>query len=177
MTVRISAPYDVDAIRAFVSTVPEPERAFYKDNGTDEELVQRWSESDPLRLISVADDGAIRGIIGIRRGQGMSSHVGEIMLVVSPVYRRQGVASELVKNVIVEAMRAGVTHIFVEVTAQQQAMIDMFRTFGFTGEALLRGFIKEPDGQLQDLIMLTNRVEDNWSAASAVGLDIDGELE
>ncbi len=177
MTVRITAPYDIDALGAFVRAVPEPERAFYKDDGTDEELAQRWSESDPLRLISVSDDGAVRGIIGIRRGQGKSAHVGEIMLVVHPRYRRQGVASELVKGAVVEAMRAGITHIFVEVTANHQSMIDMFRTFGFTGEALLRGFIKEADGQLLDLIMLTNRVEENWAAANAVGLDVDGELE
>lgn len=74
-------------------------------------------------------------------------------------------------------MRAGVTHSFVEVTANQQSMIDMLRTFGFTGEALLRGFIKEADGQLLDLIMLTNRVEENWAAANLVGLDVSGELE
>ncbi len=177
MTVRNSTPHDRDALRAFVRAVPEPERAFYKDDGTDEDLARRWSETSPLRLISINDDGIVRGIIVIRRGQGKSAHVGEIMLVVHPDYRRQGVASDLVKNAVVEAIRAGVTHIFVEVSAKQQAMIDMFRTFGFTGEALLRGFIKEPDGELRDLIMLTNRVEENWAAANTVGLDMDGQLE
>lgn len=176
MTMQNPVPSDHDAILTFVRAVPEPERAFYKDDGTDDELAKRWSQTDPLRLISVDDDGTVRGIIGIRRGQGKSAHVGEIMLVVHPDYRRQGVASGLVKSAIVEAMRADVTHIFVQVTAKQQSMIDMFRTLGFTGEALLRGFIKESDGQLDDLIMLTNRVEENWAAANAIGLDLDGEL-
>ena len=176
MTIRVTTADDRSAVDKFVLAIPEAERSFYKEDAGNEELGSRWSTTDPLRLIKVGDDGTVHGLIRVRRGQGQSSHVGEIMLVVHPAHRRAGAASALVKAVVVEGMKAGLTHIFVEVTAAQTATIGMFQKFGFTGEALLRGFIKDGSGELHDLIMMTHRVEENWAAANAIGLDVEGEL-
>lgn len=177
MTIRSCEPGDKAAIEAYLGSIPDRERAFYKTGGSNAELAAQWAESsDPLRLVDVADDGAVRGMIGIRRGRGQSAHTGEITLLVDPSYRRQNVATGLVQAVIGEAMKQGLSHVYVEVTAEHTATLGMFRKLGFEGEALLRGFIKSADGELRDLIMMTNRIEENWAAAQLIGLDAGDEL-
>lgn len=177
MTIRTCQTGDKTAIETYLGAIPELERAFYKTEGDDAELAAQWSDSaDPLRLLDVNEDGAVRGMISIRRGRGQSAHTGEITLMVDPSFRRQNVATGLVRAVVGEGMKVGLTHIFVEVTAEHTATLGMFRKLGFEGEALLQGFIKNEDGELRDLIMMTNRVEDNWAAAQLIGLGSGDEL-
>lgn len=177
MSIRTCESGDKAAIETYLGHIPELERAFYKTEGDDAELAAQWSDyPDPLRLLDVADDGAVRGMISIRRGRGQSAHTGEITLMVDPTFRRQNVATRLVQAVVGEGMKEGLTHIFVEVTAEHTATLGMFRKLGFEGEALLQGFIKTEDGELRDLIMMTNRVEENWAAAQLVGIDLGDEL-
>ncbi|WP_153503683.1 GNAT family N-acetyltransferase [Cumulibacter manganitolerans] len=172
MTIRTCEPGDQEALEAFLRTIPEQERAFHKAEGADAALAAEWSsQRDPLRLVDVADDGVVRGMIGIRRGRGMSAHTGEITLLVDPAFRQQQIATNLVVAAIGEALKAGLSHVFVEVTAEHTATVGMFRKLGFEAEALLQGFIKRRDGELQDLIMMTNRLEENWAAAQLVGLE------
>lgn len=177
MTIRHCEPGDQAAIEAYLNKIPEHERAFYKTEGDNAELAAAWSQHpDPLRLLDVTDDGVVRGMVGIRRGRGQSAHTGEITLMVDPAFRRQNVATALVQAIVGEGMKEGLTHIYVEVTAEHTATLGMFRKLGFEGEALLQGFIKNRDGELRDLIMMTNRIEDNWAAVQLVGLDSGDEL-
>lgn len=177
MTIRTCEPADRSAIETFLGNIPEGERAFYKTEGENVDLAAQWSaHPDPLRLVDVGDDGVVRGMVGIRRGRGQSAHTGEIALMVDPRFRRQNIATGLVREVVGEAMKEGLTHIFVEVTAEHTATLGMFRKLGFEGEALLQGFIKNKDGELRDLIMMTNRVEENWAAAQLIGIDSGDEL-
>lgn len=177
MTIRTCLPGDAPAIRAYLGNIPEHERAFYKTESSDAELAEAWSTAgDPLRLLDITEDGVVRGVIGIRRGRGQSAHTGEINLLVDPAFRRQNVATGLVRSVIGAAMKAELSHIYVEVTAEHTATLAMFRSLGFEGEALLQGFIKDKQGQLQDLIMMTNRIEENWAAAQLLGIDAGDEL-
>lgn len=178
MTIRICAPSDRNAIETYLRNIPELERAFYKNEGDDADLAAGWAaQADPLRLVDVTDDGVIRGMVGVRQGRGQSAHTGEITLMVDPAFRGQNVATRLVRAVIGEAMKQRLTHIFVEVTAEHTATLGMFRKLGFEGEALLQGFIRTPEGELRDLIMMTNRVEENWAAAQLVGIDSGDELQ
>ncbi|MFV0535394.1 MAG: GNAT family N-acetyltransferase [Cumulibacter sp.] len=177
MTIRTCRPSDTDAIATYLRSIPEAERAFGKTEDADANLAATWAKTaDPLRLLDVTADGTVRGMIGVRRGRGQSAHTGEITLMVDPAYRRQKVATGLARAALGAAIAEGLTHVFVEVTAEHTATLGMFGKLGFEGEALLRGFIKARDGELRDLIMMTNRIEENWAAAHLIGLDGDDTL-
>ncbi len=61
--------------------------------------------------------------------------------------------------------------IVVEVVADQTPAIAMFQKLGFSGEALLRDYVRDRSGELRDLILLAHSVEDGSSAMATLGID------
>ena len=59
----------------------------------------------------------------------------------------------------------------VEVVAEQEGAVAMFGGLGFQAEGLLRDHVRDRDGELRDLILLSHSVEDAWSAMETVGID------
>ena len=47
----------------------------------------------------------------------------------------------------------------------------MFQKLGFSGEALLRDYVRDRSGELRDLILLAHSVEDESSAMATLGID------
>ena len=47
----------------------------------------------------------------------------------------------------------------------------MFSGLGFQAEGLLRDHVRDRDGELRDLILLSHSVADAWSAMETAGID------
>jgi hypothetical protein len=47
----------------------------------------------------------------------------------------------------------------------------VFRRLDFEGEALLRGHVRDRDGELHDVLVLAHFAEENSSILSSLGLD------
>ena len=72
---------------------------------------------------------------------------------------------------LLEALRAGLRKVVVEVVADEHSAIALFRRLGFEPEALLRDHIRDRDGRLRDLVLLAHPVEDNWGIMAATGVE------
>jgi hypothetical protein len=68
------------------------------------------------------------------------------------------------------ALELECSHVCVEVVAAQEALIDMFRRLGFQPEALFNDFVRDGGGDYHDLMVLTHRADENWSALAGLGL-------
>ena len=169
MPIREVSRTDTSALLAFLDSIPDPDRAFLKDDAQPEALVERWIRTAAPPLVAV-DGDAVLGMVGIRQGAGASRHVGEITLLVDPRARRRGVGSSLAHVALLRAVQAGMTHIFVEVSAEQVGTIRMFERLGFTPEALLRDFVRDTNGDHHDLIVMTHAVMEHWAEAQLLGL-------
>jgi RimJ/RimL family protein N-acetyltransferase len=71
---------------------------------------------------------------------------------------------------VLEAVEMGLAKLVVEVVADQQALIAMFRALGFEPEALLTGQVRDRAGEFRDLIVLSNTVEQQFAAMAAAGI-------
>jgi ribosomal protein S18 acetylase RimI-like enzyme len=69
------------------------------------------------------------------------------------------VGRALACHALTEAARAGRHKVVVEVAADQEHALAMFRSLGFTGEAVLRDHIRDGNGKLHDLVMLAHYVD------------------
>jgi RimJ/RimL family protein N-acetyltransferase len=177
MTIEPFQPVFEEPLLRLLHGAPDQDRNFFKVDVSDTEALQRWlNEPRACRFVARNGGGEIVGEVAVIRGLGWSAHVGELELIVAPSHRRKAYGRRLAQRALAEALQLGLTHIYVQVAAEQFALVAMFQEIGFEPEALLRDFICDRNGESHDLIMLTHRVEQTWSELLTLGIDEDVEM-
>jgi GNAT superfamily N-acetyltransferase len=138
MEIRPLVPADEEALGSFLRRIPEGDRTFFKEAVDDREVVAAWSRPGAARWIAVEGDRVL-GYAAVVPLHAWSSHVGEIRLIVDPDRRGEGVGRTLAQRATLVALQLGLSKLVVEVLANQEATVAMFRSLGFDPEALLTG--------------------------------------
>jgi ribosomal protein S18 acetylase RimI-like enzyme len=168
--IRRLAPGDEAALDAFLAAIPPGDRTFIKEDVADPSAARAWiADTATARAVATGGDEIV-GLVAMIPGVGWSSHVGDLRLVVHPGHRRRGVGTGLARWAVLEATRMGLLKLVVEVVAEQDAAVAMFQGLGFEGEALLTDHIRDRDGNLRDLLLLSHRVDRNWAGLTTFGL-------
>lgn len=171
MTVAIR-PYeseDADQVRTFFLAVPEGDRAFFKEDVTDPLVVAQRVSGDGVVRLGVDGDDVV-AFASLSPGVARASHVADLRLVVADSARRQGLGQRLAQELLLQALRHEFLKVTVDVAADNQPAIDMFRRLGFDPEGLLRGQLRDATGQLRDVVSLAFLVEDQMSAMALSGI-------
>ena len=171
MEIRNPTREDLDALLDFFERVPEGERTFFKEQVLDRSTVEGWLTSDRGRRGLAFDDGRVVGYVAVVRLSGWSDHVGDVRLVVDPERRAQGLGRTLARWALLQAVECGLTKLTVEVVAEQERAVAMFSALGFRAEGLLLDHVRDHDGVLRDLVLLSHPVADSWSAMETAGID------
>jgi ribosomal protein S18 acetylase RimI-like enzyme len=169
MEIRALEPRDREAMEHFFARVPDGDRTFFKENVDDPEVVARWVGPGTGRCIAVEEDTVV-GSAALVPLTGWSSHVAELRVVVDPGHRGRGVGRALARHAVLEALDLGLKKLVVEVIADQQSAISLFRSLGFDPEALLKDHVRDQSGELRDLMILAHAVEETYRAMAAAGL-------
>ncbi len=106
----------------------------------------------------------------IAPGTGGPPHVSELLLIVHPAYRGQGLAKDLARAALRAAVERGALVVTVEALAQQQSVINLFRGLGFVPEALLTDHVQDAHGELHDLVKLVHSVRGTAAGTATIGL-------
>jgi L-amino acid N-acyltransferase YncA len=170
MEVRRIEPADRPALERFLDAIPDADRTFLKEDVGDPEVVAAWVRPGEARSIAVRDDGEVAGYVAVIPLHGWSSHVGEVRLVVVPGERGHGVGRTLARHAVLEALALGLAKLVVEVVADQEALVGMFRELGFEPEALLTDHVRVRSGELRDLLVLAHSVAQQWASMSTAGI-------
>src|SRR5205807_2023056 len=115
------------ALARFFDRIPESDRTFLKEDVADPQVVAEWARPGAARAIAVADDGTVVGSVAVVPLHGWSSHVGEVRLVVDPEHRGRGVGRALARRAVLDALDLSLAKVVVEVIADQDALVEMFR--------------------------------------------------
>jgi GNAT superfamily N-acetyltransferase len=165
-------PDRCDALLRFFDGLPEGDLTFIREEVHDPETVRSWASGPGAGGRWVAVDGPdVTGYVAVRPLPGWSDHVGEVRLVVDPQHRGQGVGRMLARWALLQALDCDLKKLTVEVVAEQEGAVAMFGGLGFQAEGLLRDHVRDRDGELRDLILLSHSVEDAWSAMETAGID------
>lgn len=169
IAIRPYATDDADQVRAFFLAVPESDRAFFKEDVTDPLVIAQRVAGDGVVRLAVDGDDVV-AFASLSPGVARASHVADLRLVVADSARRQGLGQRLAQVLLIEALRHEFLKVTVDVAADNQSAIDMFRRLGFDPEGLLRGQLRDGHGQLRDVVALALLVEDQMSAMALAGI-------
>jgi ribosomal protein S18 acetylase RimI-like enzyme len=160
---------DGEALVRFISRIPEADRTFFKEDVEASAVIDAWTHPGPARAVAVAA-GEIVGYVAVVPLHGWSDHVGEVRLIVDPGHRGRGIGRALARRAVLEAVALDLRKMVVEVVADQEPTIAMFRALGFDPEALLTDHVRDQSGAVRDLMILAQSVEAQWSAMSVAGI-------
>jgi len=155
-------PDDATALAAFVATLPAHDLLFLRRDISHPKVIAAWMDAlRDGRLVSLAAraGGAIVGCSAIVIDElSWSRHVGELRVLVGPALRGTGLGRELIQQSFAQALELGLAKLCAQMTIDQQSAIGLFEELGFRAEALLRKHVKDRDGRLHDLALLSHDV-------------------
>jgi len=170
-TIELMVPAHTEAMTRFFRGVSGDDRAFFKEDLSEPDLVSRWlTETSTSRF--VARDGAdVLGYLAVIPGTDRFRHVTELRVVVRGDCRRRGVGTGLARHgVAVAVQEGGASKIFVDVPAPQKDGATMFLNLGFVPEAMLREHVEDQTGARHDLWVFSHFVDDNRDALELMGI-------
>jgi L-amino acid N-acyltransferase YncA len=172
MDIRPVEPRDRDRLAAFFQRIPEGDRTFFKEDVLDPESVAAWTtDRHNRRQLALTPAGDVVGYVAVFPGVGWSSHVAELRVVVDPAARGDGLGRALARAGFLTGLDLGLAKLVVEVIADQTAPINMFQGLGFEPEALLKDHVRDRDGELRDLVVLSHAVASTWSSMATIGME------
>ena len=169
MDIRPIEPADEAALIRFFERIPESDRTFLKEDVSDPAVLAAWATPGAARTIAV-QHGEVVGSVAVVPLHGWSSHVGEVRLVVDPEHRGHGLGRALARRAVLAALELRLSKLVVDVIADQTALIGMFRSLGFEPEALLTDHVRDRTGEVRDLMVLAQAVEEQFSALTTAGI-------
>jgi RimJ/RimL family protein N-acetyltransferase len=169
------APGDGDALAAFAAALPAHDLLFLRRDISQPKVIAAWMQAIAEgRLHSLAARDAQGVLVGctaiVVDALSWSRHVGELRVLVAPAWRGKGLGRVLIQECFAQALELGLDKLVAQMTVDQEAAIAVFEELGFRAEALLRDHVKDRDGQLHDLALLSHDVRAVQARMQAYGV-------
>lgn len=158
--------FDESALKAFFDHLPEHEIESLRDDVRDPETISHWVKTLDYRRVFplVALNESSESIVGVSTLHFMSGvhrHIAEIRVVVSKEYRKLGLGSALIKELVQVGTRAGLYFIRAEIHADNQLAVKAFRQLGFEVKCTLDDHFMTRTGKTRDVVLMLKRLRAN----------------
>jgi RimJ/RimL family protein N-acetyltransferase len=167
-------PADAEALAAFAAALPPHDLLFLRRDISHPKVVSAWMQAiaeGRLHSLGVREGDALVGCSAIVVDNlSWSRHVGELRVLVAPSWRGRGLGRALIQHCFAQALELGLDKLVAQMTVDQVAAIAVFEELGFRAEALLRDHVKDREGQLHDLVLLSHDVAAVQSRLRAYGV-------
>lgn len=157
---------DMDDLVHFFQNLPTKERMYLRiDVMKPENIAKRFGQInyDNMFPLIAINDGQIVAIGTIFRSLfGWMRNLGELRVVVSPKYQRQGLCTILTKELFFHALTTDMYKIQAELMENQKSAISCFERLGFKQEARLKKHVTDIKGNRHDLIIMSLDIQEMW---------------
>lgn len=159
---------DEGAVLLFTRALRPNELLFLPTDMTQPANVRTWIEDSiagrSLSTLALVDDKIVAYCTIARSPIAWMAHVADLRLIVASSARRRGLGRALTIEAVRNAVDSGVEKIVAEMTIEQTDAIAMFRRIGFQSEAVLRDHVRDRDGELHDLVIMSHHTAQLLSA-------------
>jgi L-amino acid N-acyltransferase YncA len=175
ITIRAFERDDVVAVGAFAAALPPHDLLFLSRDIQHARVIEAWAQSiadgEIESLIALDGSEVVATTAIVRDPLSWSPHVAEVRLLVAPAMRGHGLGRMLLDGSIALAGERGATKLIARMTPDQRGAIALFEESGFRGEAMLRDHVRDRDGQVFDLAILSLDIRRARNAKAAWGFD------
>ncbi|MFP3869579.1 MAG: N-acetyltransferase family protein [Syntrophobacteria bacterium] len=158
VTVRPLRKEDEKALHEYFSRLPLKDRLRLKDDVTDPKVIERWIydlDYDVVLPLVALDDGRIIANATLHFNQiGWTKHQAEIRITSDQEYRQKGLATHVIQELIEIAAYFGLEQLTAEIAPTLDTARTLFEKLGFWEAAVLKGFIKDMEGNQADLVLM-----------------------
>ncbi|MFT7722567.1 MAG: GNAT family N-acetyltransferase [Roseateles sp.] len=153
---------DGAALTDLVATLPPHDLLFLRRDLSHPKVIAAWmralDEGELASLVARADGRMVGCTAIFTDALSWSRHVGELRVLLDPAWRGRGLGRVLMQECFVQALALGLTKLVAQMTTDQRAAIAVFEELGFRAEALLSRHVRDRDGALHDLVLMSHDV-------------------
>ena len=154
---------DEQALQTFFSQVSAQEAETLRHDVRSPALIERWVETlDYDRVLPlVAWNEAMDQIVGVstlHRAEGVYRHMADVRVYVGKQYRKLGLGSCLIKELIEIANQLGLFFLRAEILTRNELAIKAFRQMGFEAKCTLEDYFMNALGKTFDVMLLMKRL-------------------
>jgi len=161
-TLRLMEKSDRDRVLDFARSLPPDDLLFLRKDITASQVVDEWlRDIEAGRTITVLaeGEGELVGYGSLLRDESLwGRHMGEIRVLVKSDYRSVGLGRRLAFDVFAIAKVLGLEKITARMTPEQTRTRAILERLGFTVDAVLRGFVRDREGKVHDLVVMSSDV-------------------
>jgi len=163
LVLRAMNKQDDRAIMGFFEDLEDEDRLYMRNDVTSYRVIREWfnnlNYNRVFPLLAVQGKRIVANATLHRKPFGWMRHVGEIRIVVSPDFRRRGLARVMFKELIETAREAGLEKLTAEMAVSQTGAIKVFGNVGFKDEVILKNYIRDAKDGIHDLLVMTLDIE------------------
>jgi ribosomal protein S18 acetylase RimI-like enzyme len=150
---------DVEGSLLFYRDLPPEDRRYLRADVTNRNIIarriQQSIEGRSRRIVALVEDNVVAiGILEFSEDM-WRRHIGEIRVAVAPEYQRRGLGRLIIADLFHAAEQRGVEKIVAKMAAPQTVARKIFERLGFHVDSVLPEYIKDADGNLQSLVVMS----------------------
>ena len=149
---------DYRHLMEFYSSVGEEDMRYFRHYVKDPAVIQDWCDhldyGRVLPILAFVKDRVV-GSASLHFGDGPKRHIGEVRLFLAKDFRKRGLGMKMIRVLIDLARKQGLSILLAEVLAAQTKVVKAFETLGFKSQATLDDYFLFPDGETQDVVIMT----------------------
>ncbi|WP_213955865.1 GNAT family N-acetyltransferase [Variovorax sp. dw_954] len=162
------------AFGLFIQNMPEHDLLFVRRDIRHPKVIAAWMDAlEHKRFVSLAawEDGEMVGCGAIVTDPlSWSPQVGELRVLIAPHWRGRGLGRALIQECFAIALGFGLEKLTVQMTVDQVAAIALFEELGFSAEAVLRNHVKDREGNVHDMALLSHDVAEVQARMQTYGI-------
>lgn len=156
---RLLKPEDADQLYEFFSKLSPEARQFLYDDVSDRAVVESWTRNinynNIVPIVAVHSGRIVADGTLHKRNNGPSRHMGRTRVVVSDDFLGRGLGRLITAELEIIARARKLRYLYSVLAERNEGRaIEMLKALGFERTATLPHFLSDPEGNLQDAVVM-----------------------